>query len=106
MSQPHAPTDDRHGPHYEIRLQGHLDPRWAAWFDGLTLTRESDGTTVIHGSVVDQAALHGLLGKVRDLGLPWTTEGGDHRLNRQINSPTIHERGSVASKNESLDRIQ
>jgi hypothetical protein len=56
--------------------------------------------------VVDQAALHGLLGKVRDLGLPWTTEGGDHRLNRQINSPTIHERGSVASKNESLDRIQ
>ena len=70
MSQPHGPTDDGHGPHYEIRLQGHLDPRWAAWFDGLTLTRESDGTTVIHGSVVDQAALHGLLGKVRDLGLP------------------------------------
>jgi hypothetical protein len=70
MSQPHAPTDDRHGPHYEIRLQGHLDPRWATWFDGLTLTRESDGTTVIRGSVVDQAALHGLLGKVRDLGLP------------------------------------
>ena len=70
MSQPHTPTDDHHGPHYEIRLQGHLDPRWAAWFDGLILTRESDGTTVIHGSVVDQAALHGLLGKVRDLGLP------------------------------------
>src|SRR6266542_1092807 len=63
MSQPHGPTDDGHGPHYEIRLQGHLDPRWTAWFDGLTLTRESDGTTVIHGSVVDQAALHGLLGK-------------------------------------------
>jgi hypothetical protein len=70
MSQPHAPTDDRHGPHYEIRLQGHLDSRWAAWFDGLSLTHESDGTTVIHASVVDQAALHGLLGKVRDLGLP------------------------------------
>src|SRR3954449_11481482 len=70
MSQPHAPTDDRHGTHYEIRLQGHLDSRWAAWFDGLSLTHESDGTTVIHGSVVDQAALHGLLGKVRDLGLP------------------------------------
>ena len=70
MSQPHAPTDERHGTHYEIRLQGHLDSRWAAWFDGLSLTHESDGTTVIHGSVVDQAALHGLLGKVRDLGLP------------------------------------
>ena len=55
---------------YEIRLKGHLDPRWAAWFDGLTLTREGDGTTVIQGPVVDQAALHGLLQKVRDLGLP------------------------------------
>jgi hypothetical protein len=55
---------------YEIRLGGRLDDRWAAWFDGLSLTHESDGTTVIHGSVVDQAALHGLLQKVRDLGLP------------------------------------
>jgi hypothetical protein len=55
---------------YEIRLKGHLDSRWAAWFDGLSLTRESDGITVIRGSVVDQAALHGLLSKVRDLGLP------------------------------------
>jgi hypothetical protein len=55
---------------YEIRLQGHLEARWAAWFDGLTLTSSSDGTTTIHGPVVDQAALHGLLQKVRDLGLP------------------------------------
>lgn len=58
------------GGSYEIRLQGHLDPRWAAWFDGLSLTHQSDGTTLIEGTVVDQAALHGLLGKVRDLGLP------------------------------------
>jgi hypothetical protein len=58
------------GGNYEIRLKGHLEPRWADWFDGLTLTQESDGTTVLSGSVVDQAALHGLLGKVRDLGLP------------------------------------
>ena len=58
------------GENYEIRLKGHLEPRWADWFDGLTLTRESDGTTVFSGSVMDQAALHGLLGKVRDLGLP------------------------------------
>jgi hypothetical protein len=58
------------GGSYEIRLKGHLEPRWADWFDGLTLTQESDGTTVLRGSVVDQAALHGLLGKVRDLGLP------------------------------------
>ena len=55
---------------YEIRLKGHLDSRWAAWFDGLTLTHDSDGTTIIHGLVADQAALHGLLQKVRDLGLP------------------------------------
>ena len=55
---------------YEIRLKGHLDARWAAWFDGLTITRDSDGTTIIHGPVPDQAALHGLLQKTRDLGLP------------------------------------
>ena len=55
---------------YEIRLKGHLDTRWATWFDGLTLTTCSDGTTTIHGLVVDQSALHGLLQKVRDLGLP------------------------------------
>ena len=58
------------GESYEIRLKGRLDGRWADWFDGLSLTQESDGTTVLSGSVVDQAALHGLLGKVRDLGLP------------------------------------
>jgi hypothetical protein len=55
---------------YEIRLKGHLDNRWTAWFDGLTLTHDSDGTTIIHGLVADQAALHGLLQKVRDLGVP------------------------------------
>lgn len=66
----HASPDDRHQHgRYEIRVQGHLDPRWSSWFDGLSLTRESDGTTVIQGPVLDQAALHGLLRKVRDLGL-------------------------------------
>ncbi len=55
---------------YEIRLKGQLDPRWAAWFDGLSLTYERDGTTLLAGPVADQAALHGLLQKVRDLGLP------------------------------------
>jgi len=55
---------------YEIRVQGHLDARWAAWFDGLTLSHGSDGTTIIDGPVADQAALHGLLQKIRDLGLP------------------------------------
>ncbi len=55
---------------YEIRVKGHLDPRWSAWFDGLSLTKEPDGTTVISGPVVDQAALHGLLQKLRDVGVP------------------------------------
>jgi hypothetical protein len=55
---------------YEIRIRGHLSSRWAAWFDGMTLTAMSDGTTVLEGPVVDQAALHGVLHKVRDTGLP------------------------------------
>jgi hypothetical protein len=62
------PTDQ--GGSYEIRIKGHLNARWAARFDGLSLRHESDGTTTIHGPVVDQAALHGLLQRVRDLGLP------------------------------------
>jgi hypothetical protein len=68
MSNQAAPGRHESG-RYEIRLKGHLDARWSAWFDGLTLARESDGTTVIAGPVVDQAALHGLLQKVRDTGL-------------------------------------
>jgi hypothetical protein len=63
---PHPPEAGR----YEIRLTGHLDARWNAWFDGLAVTYENDGTTVISGQVPDQAALHGLLQRVRDLGLP------------------------------------
>jgi len=71
MSETHASTGQRHeAGRYEIRLNGHLDARWATWFDGLSLTNERDGTTVIHGFVADQAALHGLLQKVRDVGLP------------------------------------
>jgi hypothetical protein len=57
-------------PQYEIRVTGHLGARWAAWFDGLDLITEDDGTTVLRGPVVDQAALHGLLQKLRDLGIP------------------------------------
>jgi hypothetical protein len=65
-------SDEKHNPHpcYEIRLKGHLDDRWAEWFEGLTITLEDNGDTLLTGSVVDQAALHGLLKKVRDLGMP------------------------------------
>lgn len=62
--------DDREPGRYEIRLKGHLDQRWASWFEGLTITREANGETLLTGPVVDQAALHGLLRKVRDLNLP------------------------------------
>ena len=55
---------------YEIRIQGHLEGRWSAWFDGMELIAADDGSTLIRGQVADQAALHGLLAKVRDLGLP------------------------------------
>ncbi|MDQ1617049.1 MAG: hypothetical protein QOJ60_2988 [Actinomycetota bacterium] len=71
MSATHEPAGRwQDAGRYEIRIDGRLEHRWAAWFDWLTLTQESDGTTVISGPMVDQAALHGLLQKVRDLGLP------------------------------------
>ena len=64
-STPHR----HHGDWYEIRIQGRLHDRWSTWLDGLTLSHD-DGTTVLRGPVTDQAALHGLLNKVRDIGLP------------------------------------
>jgi hypothetical protein len=71
MSGIRGSTSDRHeAGRYEIRIEGHLETRWAAWFDGLSLSHESDGSTILRGPVVDQAALHGLLQKVRDVGLP------------------------------------
>ena len=71
MSTPHASMEDHHEPGlYEIRLKGHLDARWAAQFEHMRFTHTSDGTTILSGPVVDQAALYGLLRKVRDLGLP------------------------------------
>ena len=63
----HQPPDSQW---YEIRLQGHLEPRWATWFDGMTLTTEPDGSTALRGPVVDQSALHGVLARLRDLGVP------------------------------------
>ena len=71
MSETHTSTGDQDEPGlYEIRIKGLLDDRWASWFGGLTLTREDNGETLLTGPVVDQAALHGLLRKVRDLGVP------------------------------------
>ena len=55
---------------YEICIKGHLDDRWADWFEGLAITLEENGNTLLCGPVIDQAAMHGLLKKVRDVGLP------------------------------------
>lgn len=55
---------------YRIRVRGHLSPQWADWFEGLTITLEEDGDTLLAGPVIDQAGLHGILKKVRDLGMP------------------------------------
>ncbi|HEX5877978.1 MAG TPA: hypothetical protein VF468_06615 [Actinomycetota bacterium] len=61
---------EHHGDWYEIRIQGRLDDRWSSWFDDLDLSHTDDGITVLRGPVADQAALHGLLHKFRDLGVP------------------------------------
>lgn len=71
MSETERSTEEYDKPGlYEIRIKGHLDDRWANWFEGLTNRREENGTTLLTGLAVDQAALYGLLRKVRDLGLP------------------------------------
>ena len=72
MSNKHNnPAHDADQPSvYQIRIRGHLSPQWADWFEGLTITMEENGDTLLTGTVVDQAALHGLLKKVRDLGTP------------------------------------
>lgn len=63
-------TDPSQPVVYQIRIKGHLGHEWTDWFEGLTITLEEDGDTLLTGPVIDQAALHGLLKKVRDLGMP------------------------------------
>ena len=71
MANTRDPTTDSDKPLiYQIRIQGQLGRQWTDWFGGLTITRDDDGNTLLTGAVVDQAALHGLLKKVRDLGIP------------------------------------
>jgi hypothetical protein len=71
MSNKLNPKTDQHQPMvYQIRIKGHLGREWTDWFEGLTITLEEDGNTLLTGPVIDQAALHGLLKKVRDLGMP------------------------------------
>jgi hypothetical protein len=91
MTERHTSRGDRpEAGRYEIRLTGHLDARWAAWFDGLTVGHEVDGTTLIRGPIADQAALHGLLQRVRDLGLPLVSVTRD-----ETDPPTTLETGQA-----------
>lgn len=69
---------------YELRVQGHLDDRWSDWLGGLAVRRQADGTTVLTGAIVDQAGLHGVITRIRDLGMPLLSvqrivPGGEHR---------------------------
>jgi len=71
MPNKRSPARDADRPMvYQIRIKGHLVPQWTVWFEGLTITLEEDGDTLLTGPVVDQAALYGFLKKVRDLGMP------------------------------------
>ena len=71
MSSKRSPGHEAGQPMiYQIRISGHLGRQWTNWFEGLTITLEEDGDTLLTGPVIDQAALHGLLKKVRDLGMP------------------------------------
>lgn len=79
---------------YEVTVQGRLERRWATWFDGFTVTPQPDGTTVISGTVADQAALHGLLQALRDLGLPLVsvTQPQTGPTHEPVVRPTRHHR--------------
>ena len=71
MSDKHKPVHDAdQSMVYQIRIRGHLSQRWVGWFDGLSIVLEEDGNTLLMGTVIDQAALHGVLKRVRDLGMP------------------------------------
>jgi hypothetical protein len=88
MSTADEAMEDRSGPGlYEIRIKGHLNDKWADWFEGLTITRADNGETLLRGPVSDQAALHGLLRKVRDLGLPLLSV--NTAAPRQANAPDV-----------------
>ncbi len=70
VNEPRAEPDNLQPTIYQIRIKGHLAQPWLDWFEGMTILPEEDGNTLLTGPIVDQAALHGLLKKVRDLGLP------------------------------------
>lgn len=87
----HQPQRDR-APCYQIKVAGHLDPAWADWFEALTLTHDPDGCTAFTGTLVDQAALHGVLIKIRDLGLSLISVQRlqTYKSNHETPPPIVH----------------
>ena len=88
LDQPPSDTE-----FYDIRIKGHLDSQWTDWFDGLSITLEENGDTLLSGPLADQAALHGLLRKVRDLGMPLVSVV-------QIQVLNLHQNDLKEQKNE------
>ncbi len=84
-------------PIYEIRVQGHLDQGWSAWFEGLTITYDGDDYTVLRGRLADEAALHGVLIKVRDLALPLI---GLCRFDADVSTPNEADLDDLSSHRE------
>ncbi len=90
-------------PLYEIRLKGHLDAQWTAWFEYLTITLEENGDTLLSGPVADQAALHGLLRKVRDLGMPLVSV---NRIRFNQTDPYHSTKGEKMNTSNKLIQVQ
>jgi hypothetical protein len=92
MSTERSPERDAGQPMiYQIRIKGHLGSHWLAWFEGLDITLEEDGNTLLTGTVVDQAALHGILKKVRDLGMPLLSINSSGGADPEDTSQVTHE---------------
>ena len=89
VKQPYAKTDPGQPIVYQIRMEGHLDTQWVDWFSGLFITLEENGDTLLTGPIVDQAALFGLVKKIRDLGLPLVS------LNRVDPEKSVVEKGEM-----------
>ena len=101
--EPDSKNNPRQPIVYQIRLKGHLNRRWADWFDGLTITLEDNGDTLLTGPVVDQAALHGLLKKVRDLGMPLVSV---NRIQFNKAHPNRSMKGEKMNENIFLNQIK
>ena len=94
---------------YRIRVSGHLDDRWSVWLGGLTVQRRGDGTTVLVGPVVDQAALHGVIARIRDLGLPLLevkrADDSHPDTSREFPTPVAIPPEEMADKNADIERV-